>query len=106
MKITLQLQGDTCHVAITRAEDLEYCDRVKVYASRSTLVLDERNKRTSGEVTLLIGATLHIDAYGEEGEGHLLSQDYRREETGLVPVKTHWNEDIQVEILPEQEQAS
>lgn len=88
------------HIAFSRAAG--YCDRVKVYAPRSTLVLDERNKQESGHVSLAQGATLHIDAYGEEGEGHLLSQDYRREETGLVLVKTHWNHGIQVVVSQEQ----
>jgi hypothetical protein len=100
MSITLQLQGDMVHVTFSRAES--HCDRVKVYAPRSTLKLDEMNRLESGHVFLAQGATMHIDVYGEEGEGHFLSQDYRREETGLVLVKTHWNDGIQVVVSQEQ----
>jgi hypothetical protein len=96
MIITLQLQGDTVHVVLTRDEN-EYCDRVKVYAPRSTLVLDEKNKRLNGTVTLAQGATMRIDAYGPEGEGQLLSQEFRHDETGLVPEKAYID-DIQVVI--------
>ena len=97
MIITLQLRGDTVHVVLTR-DEREYCDRVKVYAPRSTLVLDEMNKRLNGTVTLAKGAIMHIDAYGEAGEGQLLGHDYRRDETGLVLVKTYVDDNIQVVI--------
>lgn len=97
MIITLQLQGDTVYVALSR-EELEGCDRVRVYAPGSRLVFDERNKRERGQVSLAHGATMHIDAYGEKGEGHLLSEDYRREGNSLVLVRTHWNYGIQTII--------
>jgi hypothetical protein len=105
VKISLQLQGDTCHIARSR-EELEVCDRVKVSTPHSYLVLDEINSRTGGTVRLGRGHTMHIDAYGTKGEGQLLSCDYRRLETGLVLVKTHWNDGIQIVIEQEQEQAS
>lgn len=88
MIVTLQLQGGMVHIALARADEkLEYCDRVKVYAPGSSLVFDERNKRLTGTISLAPGATMHIDAYGEKGEGQLISQDYQRDETGLVPVQ-------------------
>lgn len=106
MIITLQLRKNIVHITMSREGELEYCDRVKVYGGQagSYLVLDEENKWKQGTVTLAHGATMHIDAYGEKGEGHLLSQDYRREGTSLVLVKTHVNDGITIVI--EQEQPS
>ncbi len=69
--ITLRMEGNKCTASIPDGSDL----RVKFYAPRRQFPVLEGKTGTCA-IQLLPGETMHIDAYGEGGEGRLLSVTY------------------------------